>query len=64
MTKVMETAMKNNQPMETAMMEKKQIIQKIKLNENHTVKYLEKLKETTYKNEKVVFILPNGREYK
>ncbi len=37
---------------------------KIKLEENHSKKYLEMLKGTTYKNKKVVFILPNGREYK
>ena len=37
---------------------------KIKLEGNHSIKYLELLKETTYKGEKVVFILPSGREYK
>jgi hypothetical protein len=37
---------------------------KIKLEQNHSIKYLEMLKETTYKDKKVVFILPNGREYK
>lgn len=36
---------------------------KIQLMEHHSIKYLEMLKGTTYKNEKVVFILPNGREY-
>lgn len=36
----------------------------IKLNDFHSIKYLEKLRQTTYKNEKVVFILPNGRECK
>lgn len=39
-------------------------IKKIKIDGIHTSKYLERLKETTYKNEKVVFILPSGREYK
>ena len=38
-------------------------IQKIQLNELHTIKYLEMLRKTTYKGKKVVFILPNGREY-
>lgn len=37
------------------------IPKKIVINEFHTKKYLEKLK-TTYK-EKVVFILPNGKEF-
>lgn len=36
---------------------------KIHLEKHHSIKYLEMLKETTYKDEKVVFILPNGREY-
>lgn len=35
----------------------------IKINEPHTKKYLDKLRETTYKDKKVVFILPNGKEY-
>ena len=38
-------------------------IKKIKIYDNHTYKYLDKLRETTYKGEKVVFILPNGKEY-
>ena len=37
---------------------------RIKLNEYHSKDYLELLKRTTYKDEKVVFILPSGREYK
>ena len=37
---------------------------KIKLTEYHSKKYLENLKKTTYKDKKVVFILPNGKEYK
>lgn len=48
----MEQTVKNQEPIQ------------IKINEYHTKKYLEKLKETTYKNKKVVFILPNGKEYK
>lgn len=36
---------------------------KIKIDGIHTKKYLEKLK-TTYKDEKVVFVLPDGREIK
>lgn len=53
------------QKVETAMM-KNEIEDnklKIKISENHSVKYLEKLKKTTYKGKKVVFILANGREY-
>ena len=50
---------------EIATMEKTpKIIQKIQLNEYHTIRYLEMLKETTYKGKEVVFILPNGREVK
>lgn len=37
---------------------------KIELKEFHSKMYLEKLKETKYKNKKVIFILPNGKEYK
>lgn len=36
---------------------------KIKIKEVHTKKYLDKLRETTYKNQEVVFILPSGKEY-
>lgn len=36
----------------------------IKLKEFHSKQYLEKMKKTTYKDKKVVFILPNGKEYK
>ena len=36
---------------------------RIQLNEHHSIEYLELLKLTTYKGKKVVFILPNGREY-
>ena len=42
----------------------KTTMKKIKLNEIHSKKYIEKLKETTYKDEKVVFILPDGKEYR
>lgn len=36
---------------------------KVTLTEYHTKEYLRNLKRTTYKNKKVVFILPNGKEY-
>lgn len=36
---------------------------KIKIKEIHSKEYLDKLKRTTYKDEKVVFILPSGKEY-
>ncbi len=39
-------------------------IKRIACKEYHSKKYFERLKATTYKNEKVVFILPNGKEYK
>lgn len=47
--------------METS--KEKATLKKIKLNEIHSKKYIDNLKETTYKDEKVVFILPSGREY-
>ena len=47
--------MKENKTVQTA------TIKKIKLDGIHTKKYLDNLK-TTYK-EKVVFIMPSGREY-
>lgn len=37
--------------------------EKIIVKELHSKKYLDNLRETTYKNKKVVFILPNGKEY-
>lgn len=40
------------------------MIEKVELKEFHSRKYLENLKATKYKNKKVVFILPNGKEYK
>lgn len=42
----------------------KTTIKKIQMNDFHSKIYLKKLRETTYKNEKVVFILPNGKEWK
>ncbi len=47
--------------METS--KKQATMKKIKMNEIHSKKYIDNLKETTYKGEKVVFILPSGREY-
>ena len=38
-------------------------VTKIKIDKIHTKKYLDNLKETAYKNKKVVFILPSGKEY-
>lgn len=38
-------------------------VEKIKIKDIHTKNYLEHLKKTTYKDKKVVFILPNGKEY-
>ena len=35
----------------------------IKINATHTKKYLDMLRETTYKDKEVVFILPSGKEY-
>ena len=58
MEKTVETSMKNQKKAEMA------APMKVQLMEHHSIKYLEMLKETTYKDKKVVFILPNGREYK
>ena len=65
MKTIKETAMMEMATKETAKVETIQEteIQKIQLNELHTIKYLEMLRKTTYKGKKVVFILPNGREY-
>ena len=53
--------------METAMSQKpaklREPIKKIKIEGIHTKKYLNNLK-TTYLGQKVVFILPSGKEYK
>lgn len=37
---------------------------KIELKEFHSKIYLNKLKEKKYKDKNVIFILPNGKEYK
>ena len=44
--------------------EKKNDVLEIKLDSIHSKRYIEMLKETTYKGKKVVFILHNGKEYK
>lgn len=36
---------------------------KIVIKEFHSKKYLDNLRKTTYKNKKVVFVLPDGKEY-
>lgn len=36
---------------------------KIVIKEFHSKKYLDNLRKTTYKDKKVVFILPDGKEY-
>lgn len=38
-------------------------VEKIKIKDIHTKKYLDNLKKTTFKNKKVIFILPSGKEY-
>lgn len=38
-------------------------VTKVKIDKIHTKKYLDNLKETTYNNKKVVFVLPSGKEY-
>ncbi len=45
-------------------MEKNNEYEKVEIKENHTIEYLNNLKKTTYKDKKVVFILPSGKEYK
>ena len=37
---------------------------KVELKEFHSKIYLNKLKEKKYKDKNVIFILPNGKEYK
>ncbi len=37
---------------------------RVELKEFHSKEYLEKKKKTAYKDKKVVFILPNGKEYR
>lgn len=44
--------------------EKKNEPKKVKLDGVHSKKYIKMLKETTYKDKEVVFILHNGKEYK
>lgn len=36
---------------------------KIVIKEFHSKKYLDNLRKTTYKDKKVVFVLPDGKEY-
>ena len=45
-------------------LEKETIENQVILKEWHSVKYLKLLKETTYKGKKVVFILPDGKEFR
>ena len=64
--KVIESATANFDKIETAV-EKIKIDNdtiRVEMKEYHSVAYLDKLKQTTYKDQKVVFILPNGKEYK
>lgn len=41
-----------------------QKVERIELKNWHSKDYLIKLSKTTYKDKKVVFILPNGKEFK
>lgn len=50
--------------MQTKGQEESKKYTKIKLTEFHSKAYLDRLKETTYKDKKVVFILPNNKEVK
>lgn len=50
--------------MEKTIVQNKEDYEKIAIKENHTKLYLDNLKKTTYKDKKVVFILPSGKEYK
>lgn len=36
---------------------------RIKFKDFHSKQYLDNLRKTTYKDKKVVFVLPNGKEY-
>lgn len=36
---------------------------RIKIKNFHSKQYLDNLRKTTYKGKKVVFVLPNGKEY-
>lgn len=55
---IVETAAINNIDVENSN------IVRVELKEFHSKIYLDKLKNTKYKNKKVIFILPNGKEYK
>ena len=55
---------KKNQTNLEQKQEQKKKVEKVVLKEWHSTEYIKKLKETTYKNKKVVFILPNGKEYR
>lgn len=55
---IVETAAINNIDVENSN------IVRVELKEFHSKIYLDKLKNTKYKNKKAIFILPNGKEYK
>ena len=55
---------KKNQTNLEQKQEQKKKVEKVVLKEWHSTEYIKKLKETTYKNKEVVFILPNGKEYR
>lgn len=61
---IVETAAMNNVKEKAVIDIEKSSEIKIELKEFHSKMYLEKLKETKYKNKQVIFILPNGKEYK
>ena len=56
--------MKKNQTNQKQETNQKNDVEKVILKEWHSIEYLRKLKETTYKDKKVVFILPDGKEYR
>lgn len=56
--------MEKNQTNQKQEMNQKNNVEKIILKEWHSIEYLRKLKETTYKDKEVVFILPDGKEYR
>ena len=55
---------KKNQTNLEQQQEQKKKVEKVVLKEWHSNEYIKKIKETTYKNKEVVFILPNGKEYR
>lgn len=55
---------KKNQTNLEQKQEQKKKVEKVVLKEWHSTEYIKKIKETTYKNKEVVFILPNGKEYR